>query len=269
MKKDSIKNQRIKYKHITALRDLGGIFNFRGIRIKKGLIYRSSDLSKFSKEEGEEFAKAFNIGHVIDLRAPDEVSFYPDVECDAFIYHHFPVLNNEQNPVVNRHTRSKLITETVRDYGSGYNYMKNFYAVLATSEQAHEYYSKVFDVLLSNTEGKAIDYHCKQGKDRTGMCSALILSALGVDKESIILDYLAYNTFAKTKSMLVSILVFIRFYRFKVCKSLYYVQMAKRTFIDIFFKTIDKEYGSMKDFLHNQLHLDDEKIAKLKEMYLD
>jgi hypothetical protein len=34
-------------------------------------------------------------------------------------------------------------------------------------------------------------FHCSAGKDRTGVATALLLSALGVDRETIIQDYLA------------------------------------------------------------------------------
>ncbi len=36
-------------------------------------------------------------------------------------------------------------------------------------------------------------YHCSAGKDRTGMISALILMALGVDDDTIARDYMLTN----------------------------------------------------------------------------
>src|SRR5262249_37690937 len=41
--------------------------------------------------------------------------------------------------------------------------------------------------------GGAVIIHCAIGKDRTGILSALLLTLLGVDRETIFADYLATN----------------------------------------------------------------------------
>jgi protein-tyrosine phosphatase len=42
-------------------------------------------------------------------------------------------------------------------------------------------------------EGGPVIIHCAIGKDRTGILSALLLSALGVDRETVFADFLATN----------------------------------------------------------------------------
>ena len=42
--------------------------------------------------------------------------------------------------------------------------------------------------LLAGARGGAV-YHCAAGKDRTGVISAIVLGALGVDDELIVADY--------------------------------------------------------------------------------
>jgi len=48
---------------------------------------------------------------------------------------------------------------------------------------------------LAQPGGVPALFHCAAGKDRTGVAAALILSVLGVDRETIIDDYTATNTF--------------------------------------------------------------------------
>lgn len=50
----------------------------------------------------------------------------------------------------------------------------------------------MFKVLLTTTNGATL-FHCTAGKDRTGFAAFLILSALGVPRETIIKDYLLTN----------------------------------------------------------------------------
>jgi protein-tyrosine phosphatase len=48
----------------------------------------------------------------------------------------------------------------------------------------------MFDLLLE-AGSPALLFHCTAGKDRTGFGAALILSALGVDRDTVLEDYLA------------------------------------------------------------------------------
>src|SRR3546814_79257 len=48
-------------------------------------------------------------------------------------------------------------------------------------------YKVVFDDLLAKKG--AVVYHCSAGQDRTGVATALVLSALGVPRDLILADY--------------------------------------------------------------------------------
>jgi protein-tyrosine phosphatase len=56
-------------------------------------------------------------------------------------------------------------------------------------------FAEVFSHLLDQPEGEALLFHCTQGKDRTGLVAMLALTALGVDEETIVFDYLLTNAF--------------------------------------------------------------------------
>jgi protein-tyrosine phosphatase len=52
----------------------------------------------------------------------------------------------------------------------------------------------VFETFLTVGPNDVVLYHCRGGKDRTGMVSALLLEALGVAREEILADFLQSNT---------------------------------------------------------------------------
>ena len=69
------------------------------------------------------------------------------------------------------------------------------YINFLSGDQGKASYAQMFKELLELPEGEALLFHCTQGKDRTGCAAMLILSALGVDEETILYDYVLTNTF--------------------------------------------------------------------------
>jgi protein-tyrosine phosphatase len=54
-------------------------------------------------------------------------------------------------------------------------------------------FRSLFRALLEAPPGEAVLYHCRGGKDRTGVVSAVLLDALGVRREEIYDDFLLSN----------------------------------------------------------------------------
>jgi protein-tyrosine phosphatase len=70
---------------------------------------------------------------------------------------------------------------------SGEFLMEELYRRLA--EEARPQYREFFAILAEKGNAPVL-FHCSAGKDRTGLAAALVLSALGVDRELIYRDYL-------------------------------------------------------------------------------
>ena len=52
-----------------------------------------------------------------------------------------------------------------------------------------------FRILLKTDPGRgAVLWHCVDGKDRAGLATMFLLSALGADKQTILEDYLMSNS---------------------------------------------------------------------------
>ena len=70
--------------------------------------------------------------------------------------------------------------------------MCELYRSLVTQEFAIAHYRQFFALLLAQTDG-ALLYHCTAGKDRVGVGTMLLLTALGVDWPVIVENYLVTN----------------------------------------------------------------------------
>ena len=154
----------------------------------------------------------------------------------------------------------------MKEEGGMKGHITRLYRLLATNPQSIEGFKKIFDIFL-NSDGPFI-YHCTQGKDRTGLLSAFILIALGVDKETIINDYLLFNRFHRWKRFWIFVGMSIIFFPFKAARNLNYALVARRTFIGAAFEEMENLCGDLLSYLKNVIGLTDENIMTLRKKYL-
>ena len=111
-------------------------------------------------------------------------------------------------------------------------------------------------------------YHCTSGKDRTGVATALILSALNVDRGVINANYLESNTYrqATIDADLAKAKKYTKDQ--KVLDILQDMESVKQPYLDAYFNELNAKYGSVNDYLHNQLGLTDQDIQTLQAKYL-
>jgi len=115
----------------------------------------------------------------------------------------------------------------------------------------------MFEHLLATPDPLLI--HCTAGKDRTGLASALILSALGVSEADIWKDYLLTNQLYKRNSSGTSTL------SPEVLKIVWEVQTS---FLEAALEVIQAEHGGMTNYLSKQLGLTAAAHQKLRQLYL-
>ncbi len=242
-------------------RDIGGYQNDKGQHVKWNKIYRSDSLSSLSDEDQAKLAER-RITVDVDLRsryeqnsAPDKL--WPNVRfVDAHIYSE----NRKQNKGDNKLYR---FVHHIPDMGD--NWLGQIYQqVLLNSHSQHEF-AKIFAELIELPEEDALVYHCSAGKDRTGMTSALILTALGVDDDTISRDYLLTNElydFALAKQFpddneIVSLV------------SKMNITKGEGPAIHGITETIRQGWGSFDSFFKKELGFSQKDLNRFRKMYLE
>jgi protein-tyrosine phosphatase len=131
-------------------------------------------------------------------------------------------------------------------------------------------FKRMFGQLL---EGNApLAFNCSAGKDRTGVSSAVLLTALGVPRETVIQDYLLTNQYlpaalAKAKTG-PSDATGKAFMSLPPAVQAAFMK-ADRAYIEAAFKALDSHRGGAMGYLKDELGLDKPQIAKLRALYLD
>ncbi len=160
---------------IQNKRDLGGIHTADGLTIRHGLLIRSAHLFKAEPKDLD------GISAVIDLRTPGERTEAPD-QVHGRSYYPQPIFDD---------VTAGISHEQGAD-NQGIPDMAALYRQLVT-DCAGSFRKVLMIIMEHDFSTGAILWHCTEGKDRCGLTAALILEALGVDRETIMGDYLKTN----------------------------------------------------------------------------
>jgi len=192
----------------AGLRELSGAWNFRDVAdgvgaLRPGRLFRSSELSRLD-DDGRDTLRRLGITDVVDLRAAREVDRRgPGRVPDGVDVHlrHFPDLSDQDGDgadgaAPHESAFQQLLTESDTDgstesiNATAAQHMINEYRQFPTRNGAQRAVRHVI-TLLAN--GRPVLAHCFAGKDRTGFVVATVLEAIGIDRHTIVADYLRSN----------------------------------------------------------------------------
>lgn len=225
-------------------RDLGGIRTTAGKYVKWGKIFRSDDMHHLT-EDDLSYLSSIPIVSIVDFRTEQEIQNGPDKTPPSlknhYIYNIAP--GNLNLADIPQATKEELAKE-----------MKVMNKLLVSDSACVAQYKKLFQ-LLQNEKEVPLMFHCTAGKDRTGMGTALILFALGVDEETIKQDYLLSNTYLAEKySGLIG--------EHPNMEPLFTV---RQEYLEAGIEQMKKDHGSVENYLTNVLGVD---IPRFREIYL-
>lgn len=180
-------------------RELGGYASADGRTVKRGVLLRTAALDKATGNDIQRLLEVYRLSVVIDLRSSQETASAPDPEIAGVKNLNIHIIDESAMPAPesNKGDTSEPSDKLSRlraaiEAGILGDQM---YVDFLSSDVGRSGYRRMFDELLALPEGEALLFHCSQGKDRTGLAAMLILTALGVDEDAIMSDYLLTNAF--------------------------------------------------------------------------
>ncbi|OCB25702.1 phosphotyrosine protein phosphatase [Mycobacterium malmoense] len=188
-----------------TLRELSGAWNFRDVAdetpgLRPGRLFRSGELSRLD-DEGRATLRELGITDVADLRAVREVArrgqgLVPD-GVDIHLLP-FPDLGDEEptEDDAPHETAFRRLFEGNPDQSdeevneAAVRHMIDEYRQFPSRNGAQRAVRHVFSLLAA---GRSVLTHCFAGKDRTGFVIATVLETVGIDRDTIVADYLRSN----------------------------------------------------------------------------
>lgn len=273
--------KRIPLEGTINTRDLGGYITKDGRKVKYRRLIRTDFLGRITDNDIQYILKELHPVYEVDMRSSGEIDASPNREIPGVTFVHLPIqeshkterLVDQESPHVS--IKDAGIKSTV-DYlyrmdvngDMTYAFEKVYRNMVLPYGQKH--YEDFLRLCQKNKEGSIL-FHCADGKDRSGLAAALLLLMLGVDKETVIEDYLKSNENTKGKAQRRE-----KYLREEahiedetIINSIKMVAGVRRNWIESAFDEMTKIAGSVDNFIKNNLHFTDEDIKELQDNYLE
>ncbi|WP_454279077.1 tyrosine-protein phosphatase [Sphingomonas sp. Marseille-Q8236] len=234
-------------------RDLGGYRTADGRTVKWGLLYRSGQMHDLTRADYA-YLQKLGIRTVCDFRDTRErageptlwpAGRKPKVLSDDYTLD-VSAMKLPGDPAT--WTHEQVVTAMTATYPK-------------LLDQFNGQYRRMFAELLAGDVPLA--FHCTAGKDRTGVAAALLLTALGVPRATIIDDYLLSN-----QHMAPSPAHPTGFWARLSPEAARAFAGVDRRYIDAVFAVTDRHPGGTMGFLKDEMGLGPSQIAKLRALYL-
>ncbi len=264
-------DRSLRLANATNARDLGGYITTGGYPVRRGVLYRANALNRLTEDDVETVGRLglvcvidFRHTHEIELTGPDRFPSTPPRKVVAL-----PLFDPGHDVFT---TVSAMLSgragdqpAVLRNDGLAASAMIELYRWFVTSAMAREAFATALR-LIATPASLPLLFHCTAGKDRTGWLAALVLSALGVDREVVADDYLRTNEHNApgTAYILASVAD-----RLEDPAILLPLLEARREYLEAGLAEIDRRYGDVAGYLREGLGLNDETLTALRTNLLD
>lgn len=259
----------IPFEKLYNTRDLGGMNAAGGRKIKSGKLIRSGHL--YFASENDLAWLSGRIGLIVDFRNKQEAKEKADPKLPGADYVHLPIIQ-EMVTGITREEKSfgQIMNELLHDPAGALAYMQQVYTTFVTNDFAISQYAHFLELLLQEREG-AVLWHCTAGKDRAGFASILVQHLLGVSREDILTDYLLTNKCLEpeVEPLIEMIQEQTHDDSLEVHEVLDILFGARKEYLAALYEKIQERFGSFEAFEEQALGIDQEKRARLQEMYLE
>lgn len=277
----------ISFEGIENGRDMGGLAMQDGRTVHTGMLVRSGNLSTATDGDVALLKEKYRLTDVFDFRFEAEVNTAPDRIIDGVSYIHLSTLPNAflEEFSSSHPDTTKMDTRDLAAILMKYAFnaqsqamARRLYPAIVTDSMAQHRYGDFLRGVL-NAKGGVL-WHCSQGKDRAGWAAAFILAALGADRNTIVEDFdLSNQSYARQTDALTEQIrnkenelthdgttgtgtdEAVAFIRAMVGVS----REDFETTLDL----IDREYGSLSQYIENQLGFSKEEQQQLRTKYLE
>lgn len=258
-------NQQLGLTSIHNARQLGG-YVIGEKQIKQNLLLRTASLATLSADDSLVLAEKYNVQRIYDFRGQKEAMSAPDVVPGNASHLSLAIsFEGTENSSAAKEGKDMLMMLVENaDNPAIQDMCENMYDKIFFDEVSNQAYRKLFaDLVTLDPANGAVIWHCTQGKDRAGSASAMILAALGADRELIMEDYKLSKVYFDP---FIEHIPVQNHTQRNVLNTLISANPA------LFEKTLDKvdaTYGSLRNYLTECLGVTPEMMETLREKYLE
>ncbi|KAF9359033.1 hypothetical protein BGX34_008575 [Mortierella sp. NVP85] len=248
---------------------IGGVLNFRTVGdiwipsatdgtvsyLRPGIIYRCADISK-PTPEGIKVLETLNIRDVFDLRSNSETERRGTFESENIKRHHIPVFSDVD------YSPAQIAVRFTMYLGGTEGFAKAYMSMLPN---AKHFLPPILEHIVKKRTPFIV--HCTAGKDRTGVVCAFLQMICGVSEEEIAWEYELTRRCMAIKEE------DVRFLKNALGEEatdekVRGVLSTKEEYMFRFLEEFHAKYGTINDFLMNELDMTMEQIHEVRDALL-
>ena len=272
-------------------RDLGGYRAADGRTVRTGVALRADALSRLTDADLEALT-GLGVRTVVDLRGLNEVrengsdrlpgldpvdidrveltDGVASIDAGPVRLVHLPVYAPEHDIYVDLRdalgSQDAVAQHALLGDGGGERIMADMYRWFVTDPVMRSRFAEAVR-LIADPASTPVLFHCTAGKDRTGWTAAIVLTALGVDRETVYADYLLTND--RAAATVERIMAMFTEHRVLEDPSLMLpVIRAEALYLDAAFAAVEEGWTSFDEFLGAGLGLDTATLESLRKNLL-
>lgn len=248
-------------------RELGGYPAADGRHVRRGLLYRGVPTAGLVSEADRTLLESLSLRVILDLRSKREAAAKPDwVPPGARLLQRCGLCTEDGQEIGFSPEDIQVLLRSAPPGAEGDDaFLQGMYCRILFGNAA---FKELFQLL--EEQQVPILFHCSAGKDRTGVAAMLILLALGVPDEVICADYEKTNLcraasiqalLEKHAEEIAADPSRVRFYQ-----GMEGVDPSTGPFV---LSQLRQRYGSAEAFLAAEFGLDEARLARLRQLYLE
>lgn len=233
--------RHINIEGAANIRDLGGYPTKDGNMTKWGKYFRGDSLHALPLESEKYLAKEKGVQSIIDLRLSFEGK-YKHIDQLSYDYINIPLLDPA--------TFTSKIPKSLID----------MYCLMLDSSQKQ--FKEVFQHFIQAGDNPVL-FHCRVGKDRTGVLAAMLLDLAGVSHDLIIKDYALTSKYKPvTEEALRSTPPLMTKKQFRS------MLLCEPEYMEQFLRYLYDNYGSTEGFLH-KIGFNEKEMEQLRASFIE
>ena len=247
-------------------RQLGG-YVIGGRQVRNDLLLRAARLSGLTPEDSALLAERYRVQRIYDFRSQEESVSSPDVIPGnaRYLSISLPFADKERSSV-SFSSNEEMICMLLKyaDNPMIQDMCTHMYDKIFFDEQSQDVYRRFFaDLMTVDPEDGAVLWHCTQGKDRAGSASAMLLAALGADRELIMADFCLSKDYYDPK------VAMIKTENETQANVINTLISANPAIFEATLDKVDERYGSLRNYLTECIGVTPEMMEVLRERYLE
>ena len=265
----TLESQQIGVSSVHNARQLGG-YIIGDKRVKQDLLLRSARLSGLSAEDSILLTDKYKVQRIYDFRGEKEILAAPDIipHGASHLALSLPFAKEEGGSKfdVKVGAEGDIVKMLLMyaEHPAVQAMCTSMYDMIFFEESSQGVYRQFFaDLLALDPANGAVLWHCTQGKDRAGCASAMLLAALGAERDLIVADFTLSKHYYDPQIAQIETTTEVQ-------------QMVLGTLISanpaIFEASLDKvedRYGSLREYLTECIGVTPEMMETLRERYLE